>query len=104
MSKSFVHSARRAGSVIVLLASALLASACTTGSILGEKEIVHGHQINDDSLARARHGNAVMLVCRPHGHLGGEVVTVGTTDWVFALAGDPAVAQVTRNVLDRFLD
>ena len=43
-----------------------------------------------------------MLTCRPAGPDGGEVVTVGTTDWVFGLAADPAVAQVTANVLDRF--
>ena len=52
------------------------------------------------SLARARHGNAVMVVCRPYVG-GGEVVTVGSTDWVFGLAGDPTVARVTSNVLDR---
>ncbi len=32
---------------------------------------------------------------------GGEVVTVGTTDWVFGLGGDAAVERVTANVLDR---
>ena len=31
----------------------------------------------------------------------GEVVTIGTTDWVFGLAEDAAVQQVTRNILDR---
>jgi hypothetical protein len=55
----------------------------------------------DANLARVRHGNAVMLTCRPFGPDGGEVVTVGTTDWVFGLASDPAVAQVTANVLAR---
>ena len=55
------------------------------------------------SLARARHGNSVMLTCRPFGAAGGEVVTVGTTDWVFGLANDPAVARVTANVLDRYV-
>ncbi len=59
-------------------------------------------RVDVDSLARCRHGNAVMLTCRPFGPTGGEVVTVGTTDWVFGLADDPAVAQVTRNVLDRY--
>ncbi len=53
------------------------------------------------NLARVRHGNAVMLTCRPFGTDGGEVVTIGTTDWVFGLADDPAVAHVTANVLDR---
>ena len=54
----------------------------------------------DTNLARVRHGNAVMLTCRPFGPDGGEVVTVGTTDWVFGLASDAAVARVTANVLD----
>ena len=55
-----------------------------------------------DAMARHRHGNAVMVVCRPFGDTGGEVVTIGTTDWVFGLADDPAVARVTTNVLRRF--
>ncbi len=59
-------------------------------------------RVDDDSLARCRYGNAVMLVCRPFGSDGGEVVTIGTTDWVFGLADDAAVAQVTRNVLERY--
>jgi hypothetical protein len=54
---------------------------------------------SEDSLARVLHGNAVMLTCRPAGAGGGEVVTVGSTDWVFGLR-DPAVARVTSNVLD----
>lgn len=63
-------------------------------------ERVHGG-INEDTLKRARIGNAVMLVCRPYPD-GGEVVTVGTTDWAFALADDEPVGQVTRNVLNRY--
>jgi hypothetical protein len=71
-------------------------------------------RVDDDTLARCRHGNAVMVVCRPFGsapgeHHGeppsetrGEVVTIGTTDWVFGLVTDPAVAQVTDNVLRRY--
>jgi hypothetical protein len=55
----------------------------------------------DQAKARARHGNAVMLTCRPFGDSSGEVVTIGTTDWVFGLAHDKAVKQVTKNVLDR---
>ncbi len=47
------------------------------------------------NLARVRHGNAVMLTCQPFGTDAGEVVTIGTTDWVFGLADDPAVARVT---------
>jgi hypothetical protein len=54
----------------------------------------------DDAFARVRHGNAVMLACRPFGLAAGEVVTVGSTDWVFGL-GDPLVGRVTRNVLER---
>jgi hypothetical protein len=56
---------------------------------------------SEPNLARVRHGNAVMLTCRPFGPDGGEVVTVGTTDWVFGLAADASVARVTANVLDR---
>ncbi|NCG36360.1 MAG: hypothetical protein GWP48_02375 [Actinobacteria bacterium] len=43
-----------------------------------------------------------MATCRPFGSTGGEVVTIGTTDWVWGLAGDSAVGQVTANVLDRY--
>jgi hypothetical protein len=42
-----------------------------------------------------------MVVSRPFGPRGGEVVTIGSTDWVYGLAGDPSVARVTRNVIDR---
>jgi hypothetical protein len=52
------------------------------------------------ALAKVRHGNAVMLTCRPFGPGSGQVVTVGSTDWVFGL-GDAAVSTVTRNVIDR---
>ncbi len=52
------------------------------------------------SLARVRHGNSVMVVCRPSGPGGGEVITIGSTDWVYGL-DDPAVAQVTRNIISR---
>jgi hypothetical protein len=65
-------------------------------------ERIHG-RVDDDTIARVRHGNAVMVVCRPFGSGGGEVVTIGSTDWVYGLAKDPAVARVTQNVLDRFL-
>jgi len=64
-------------------------------------ERLHG-RVDDDSMNRVRHGNAVMLVCRPFGASSGEVVTIGSTDWVYGLAGDPAVAQVTRNVFHRY--
>lgn len=81
------------------------------GDIAFVAERLHG-RIDEDSLARHRYGNAVMVVCRPFGRppdppvggaAGGEVVTIGTTDWVFGLATDPAVARVTRNVLARYL-
>ncbi|MGZ4792261.1 MAG: N,N-dimethylformamidase beta subunit family domain-containing protein [Ilumatobacteraceae bacterium] len=62
---------------------------------------LHG-RVDADSLARCRHGNAVMLTCRPYGPEGGDVVTIGSTDWVYAL-GDPLVARVTRNVIDHCL-
>jgi hypothetical protein len=70
----------------------------------GDAEFIATRLYGDDgdtNLARVRHGNAVMLTCRPFGPDGGEVVTVGTTDWVFGLASDAAVARVTANVLDR---
>ncbi len=60
---------------------------------------IHGG-VTDENMAKARHGNAAMLTCRPFA-TGGEVVTVGSTDWAFGL-GDPQVAQVTTNVLRRF--
>jgi hypothetical protein len=59
---------------------------------------LHG-DTGEDSIARVLHGNAVILTCRPAGAAGGEVVTVGSTDWVFGMH-DPAVARVTSNVLD----
>ena len=55
--------------------------------------------LDADSLAKARHGNAVILCCRPSGSSGGRVTTIGSTDWVFGLATDPLVQTVTRNVL-----
>ncbi len=64
-------------------------------------ERIHGG-LDEDSRARARHGNAIIAVGRPAGPKGGEVVTIGTTDWVFGLADDPCIAQVTENVLRRF--
>ncbi|MFT7475241.1 MAG: hypothetical protein ACI81L_002179 [Verrucomicrobiales bacterium] len=54
-----------------------------------------------DARSKARFGNAVMLTCRPYGDSGGEVITIGSTDWVFALEGDAAVQTVTKNVLNR---
>lgn len=56
-----------------------------------------------ENLAKVRHGNAVMVVCRPQGEGGGEVVTLGTTDWLFGLADDRLVSQVTANILNRYL-
>jgi hypothetical protein len=53
-----------------------------------------------DAMAKARHGNAVMLACHPFGRQAGQVVTIGSTDWVFGLA-DPIVGRVTRNVVER---
>lgn len=55
--------------------------------------------LDEDSIARVRHGNAAMVTSRPFGADAGEVVTIGTTDWVFGLTTDAAVATVTRNVL-----
>lgn len=72
----------------------------------GDLEFIASRVYGDTSaenLARVRHGNAVMLTCRPYGPGGGDVVTVGTTDWVFGLADDSLVAKVTSNILDRFV-
>jgi hypothetical protein len=63
---------------------------------------LHG-RVDADTLARCRYGNAVMLTCRPFGVDGGEVVTIGSTDWVYGLAGDTLVGQVTRNVIEHGL-
>ncbi len=54
----------------------------------------------ETALAKVRHGNSVMLCCWPFGRDAGEVVTVGSTDWVFGL-DDPQVGAVTANVLRR---
>lgn len=58
---------------------------------------------SDDSKARVRYGNAVMLTCRPFPSVegSGEVAVVGSTDWVFALA-DPVVSRITANILRRY--
>lgn len=68
----------------------------------GDLEFIAERLYGDTSkqnLARVRYGNAVMLTCRPFGPSAGEVVTIGTTDWVFGLSDDPAVARVTTNAL-----
>lgn len=72
----------------------------------GDLEFITERVFGDSSpeaRARVRRGNAVLLTCRPFGVGGGEVVTVGTTDWVFGLGRDDAVDRVTANVLDRYL-
>jgi hypothetical protein len=61
-------------------------------------ERIHG-DLSERSLKLARHGTAIMAEIHPFGPDGGQVVTVGTTDWVFGLPDDSAVAQVTRNAL-----
>jgi hypothetical protein len=53
------------------------------------------------AFAKVRHGNAVMLTCRPFGSAGGHVVTAGSTDWVFGLDRDPDVQRVTANAVTR---
>lgn len=59
---------------------------------------IHGG-LDADSLAKARYGTAIIAVARPF-NTGGEVITIGTTDWVFGLPDDPDVVQVTRNALN----
>ncbi|HEY2734252.1 MAG TPA: N,N-dimethylformamidase beta subunit family domain-containing protein, partial [Polyangiales bacterium] len=50
------------------------------------------------SVQRIAHGHAVLGTYTA----GGTVVSCGSTDWVFGLAGgDPLVERVTRNALDR---
>lgn len=68
----------------------------------GDLEFIAERIFGDDpdALAKARYGNAVMLTCKPHGDSGGDVITIGTTDWVFGLEHDEAVQQVTKNVLN----
>ena len=60
-------------------------------------------EVTDDTLARCRYGNSVMLVHHPYPADGGHVVVIGTTDWVFGLADDPTVSRITRNAIDRSL-
>ena len=54
--------------------------------------------ISTDSLRRVRHGNSVMLTCKPFGDAGGTVCTIGSTDWVYAL-DDTTVSRITENVV-----
>jgi hypothetical protein len=50
------------------------------------------------TVARLAHGHAVMGVHEP----GGTVFTSGCTEWAWGLAmGDPTIARITRNLLDR---
>ncbi|WP_205859852.1 N,N-dimethylformamidase beta subunit family domain-containing protein [Cochlodiniinecator piscidefendens] len=57
---------------------------------------------DEATLARVNRGSG-MIVCFSRG--AGEVFHAGTTEWVAGLVRrDVAVEQVTRNVLDRFLD
>ena len=53
------------------------------------------------AIAKVRHGNAVLLTCRPSGESGGTVVTAGSTDWVFGLSSDAQVQRVTENAMTR---
>lgn len=51
-----------------------------------------------ESVRKVAHGNAVLGAYTA----GGTVVSCGSTDWVYGLAGgDPLVQRVTRNALDR---
>ncbi len=61
-------------------------------------ERIHG-DLSERSLALARYGNAIIAEVHPFGPDRGQVITVGTTDWVFGLPDDPAVARVTENAL-----
>lgn len=61
----------------------------------GDLEFIAERVFADDPepKLRARNGNSVMAT------VGDNVVTIGTTDWVFGLATDSQVAQITRNAL-----
>jgi len=61
-------------------------------------ERIHG-DLSQRSLRLARYGTSILAEVYPFGTDGGQVITVGTTDWVFGLPDDSAVAQVTRNAL-----
>nr|WP_216822448.1 N,N-dimethylformamidase beta subunit family domain-containing protein [Pseudophaeobacter sp. EL27] len=62
-------------------------------------ELRHGNT-NEVTLARVNRGSG-MIVCFSRGK--GAVFHAGTTEWIAGLLrGDKAVAQVTRNVLNRF--
>lgn len=69
----------------------------------GDLEFVAGRIYGggERALAKVRHGNAVLLTCRPFGSAGGHVVTAGSTDWVFGLDRDVDVQGVTANVVIR---
>ncbi len=60
---------------------------------------IHG-DLSERSLALARYGTAIVAEVYPFGTDGGQVITVGTTDWTFGLPEDEAIAQVTRNALN----
>jgi hypothetical protein len=67
----------------------------------GEVEHMAKAVFGDDSpehVARLRNNNAVMGVFQAPG--GGIVFNAGVTDWSYGLR-DPAVAQITRNILSR---
>ena len=52
-------------------------------------------------IERLNRGNVVMA---SFGRGAGQVFNVGATEWAHGLAaGDPFVAVITKNVLDRFL-
>lgn len=61
----------------------------------GDLEFIAERIFGDDPdpERRARNGNSVIAT------VGDQVVTIGTTDWVYGLASDPQVAQITRNAL-----
>lgn len=57
-------------------------------------------RIDDETLARYRHGHAIMGSYVSPG--GGIVFNAGTTDWVQVLQ-DEQIAQITRNILNRMI-
>ena len=61
----------------------------------GDLEFIADRIFGDDPdpATRARNGTSVIAIVD-------NVVTIGTTDWVFGLASDEQVAQITRNALN----
>jgi hypothetical protein len=69
----------------------------------GEDEFIASRLFNSrepEAVERIAHGHAILGSYVSEG--GGTVITSGSTDWVWGLAGrDPQIEQITWNILDR---